>query len=108
MAILTLAEAKEAARVDGDDQDLLIQAFIDAAGAWVARVTGKPMDPAPEDVKQAARMLIAYWYDQRGAAAEKAATSVPFGVAAMLAPHRSFAHGYVPPEPVIEPDPVTP
>ena len=56
--ILTLTEAKEAARVLHDDDDLLIQAYADAAQIWIERVTGKTFDPAPEDVKQIARMLV--------------------------------------------------
>lgn len=101
MAILTIAEAKEAARIDSDDEILTIQAYADAAQVWIERVTGKTFDPAPEDVKQAARMLVAYWYDQRHAATEDARTDAPMGVRAMLATRRSFAHGYV--EPLVLP-----
>lgn len=95
--ILTLTEAKEAARVLHDDEDLLIQAYADAAQIWIERVTGKTFDPAPEDVKQIARMLVAHWFDHRHAVTEDARTSVPYGVKALLATRRSFAHDYVPP-----------
>lgn len=93
MAILTLEDAKLALRIDHAHEDVLIQGYIDAADAWVSRVTGKSFDPAPADVKQAARMLVAHWYDNREAASEKAMQAVPFGVRALIANHRSFAHG---------------
>ena len=95
--ILTLAEAKQAARVRRDEDDLLIQSIADAAQIWIERVTGKTFDPAPEDVKQFARMLVAHWYYNRHAVTEEARTAVPYGVKALLATRRSFAHDHVPP-----------
>lgn len=106
--ILTLTEAKEAANIGSgqDEWDLLIQAYSDAAQIWIERVTGKIYDPAPEDVKQAARMLVAFWFINRDAATETARTAVPYGVSAMLATRRSFAHGYV--SPAVTPPAVAP
>lgn len=95
MAILTLDDAKLALRVDHDHEDVLIQGYIDAAEQWINRVTGKTFDPAPADVTLAAQMLVAHWYDARAAASEKAMQAVPFGVRALIANHRSFAHGPV-------------
>lgn len=94
MSILSVFDARLAARVDGDDENLLLQSYSDAATAWINRVTGKNFDAdAPEDVKQAARMLVAHWFDQRSAVAEVQQRSVPYGVRALLASHRTFAHG---------------
>lgn len=93
MTILLLDDAKMALRVDGDHEDLLIQGYCDAAQAWVERVTGPVANPAPADIVQAARMLVAHWYDNRMAVSEAGLQPVPFGVKALIANHRSFAHG---------------
>lgn len=94
MAILDIAEARQAARVDADEENLLVQAYSEAATAWINRVTGKAFDEtAPEDVKQAAKMLVAHWFDQRSAVSEVQQRAVPFGVRTLIANHRTFAHG---------------
>lgn len=92
--ILTLDEARRAARVLHDDDDLLIQSYADAAQVWIERVTGAVFDPAPEDVKQIARLLVAHWYDNRHAAGEGMAET-PLGVRSLIATRRRFAHGVV-------------
>ena len=46
---------------------------------------------------QIARMLVAHWFDNRNATSEDARTAVPYGVKALLATRRSFAHDYVSP-----------
>lgn len=92
--ILTLQEAKQAARVLHDDDDLLIQSYADAAQVWIERVTGAVFDPAPEDVKQIARLLVAHWYDNRHAVGEEKAET-PLGVRSLIATRRRFAHGVV-------------
>ena len=79
MAILSLDDAKACLRVDHDEEDLLIQ--------------GKTFDPAPADIQQAARMLVAHWYDTRTGVSEKAMAAVPMGIRSLVANHRSFAHG---------------
>ena len=90
--ILTLDEAKAAARVLHDDDDLFIQGCANAAQVWIERVTGKTFDPAPDDVKHVARMLVAHWYDHRRAVGDANFTEVPLGVRALIATRRSFAH----------------
>lgn len=93
MPILTLDQAKAVCRVDHYHEDELIQGYADAAEAWIDRVTGKTFNPAPADIMQAARMLVAFWYDARSGVSENTMTAVPLGIRAMLANHRSFAHG---------------
>jgi len=44
---------------------------------------------APQPLRQAVRMLVAHWYENRGvAAAEAGAAVLPLSVAALLAPYR--------------------
>lgn len=93
MAILSLDDAKACLRVDHDEEDLLIQGYMDAAQAWIERVTGRTFESAPADIQQAARMLIAHWYDTRAGVSEKAMAAVPMGIRSLVANHRSFAHG---------------
>lgn len=95
MAILELSEAKRVLRVDHDDEDTDIQAYIDAAERWIGKVIGKEVNPENADLRQAARMLVSHWYDPTGraAVADRVTTAVPFGVRALLANHRSFVHG---------------
>lgn len=82
-------------RVDHDDEDWLIQGYCDAAQAWIERVTAKTFDPAPADIQQVARMLVAHWYDTRLAVTEAQMMPVPYGIKALIANHRSFGHGDV-------------
>ena len=104
MPTLTLDEAKVVLQVEHDHIDIMIQDYTDAVDAWIGRVTGQVFDPAPPDVRQAARMLLAHWFDQRSAASDRVQVPVPFGVRALLANHRSFVHGPAPEvqEPVSE------
>ena len=90
--ILTLNEAKAAARVLHNYEDMFIQGCADAAQVWIERVTGKTFDPAPDDIKLVARMMVAHWFDQRHAVGGANFTEVPLGVRTLLATRRSFAH----------------
>lgn len=42
----------------------------------------------PQTIRHAARMLVAYWYDNRAAAQEKSFDALPIGVRALLLNHR--------------------
>lgn len=50
---------------------------------------GADAEDVPADLRQALRMLLAHWYDNRAATADGA--SVPAGVGALLAPYRMLA-----------------
>jgi uncharacterized phiE125 gp8 family phage protein len=45
----------------------------------------------PEAVRQAALLLIGFWFDNRAAASEKPASEIPHAVNSLLANHRSFS-----------------
>lgn len=66
---------------------------LPAPGRAHARITldvhcgyGADASDVPEDLRQALRMLLAHWYDNRVATAD--GTVVPAGVGALLAPYR--------------------
>ena len=48
---------------------------------------GEDADDMPEPLRQAIRMLVAHWYDNRGVVAAEGRT-LPRGVAALIAPYR--------------------
>lgn len=50
MSIVTLALAKEHLRVDGTDEDELIQLYLDAAEIAAERYLGRTIYATPEDV----------------------------------------------------------
>jgi len=80
---MTLEEAKLYLRVDGDEEDTLIQSLIDAAETYLARQTGKaeviithndPETGLPvwADIRTdalwnlAVKLFLAHWYENRG------------------------------------------
>lgn len=78
-AVVTLADAKLYLRVDGSTEDSLIQAFIDAAIAFLQNGTGDTYDDDMSEEKKAARnklakviifQIISSWYSDRTAWAE--------------------------------------
>ena len=62
--IVSLDEAKEHLRVDGDDEDGLIQIYMDAAEERIKNYLDRDIPENPA-VKLAALMLIAGYYDLR-------------------------------------------
>jgi uncharacterized phiE125 gp8 family phage protein len=107
--------ALTAARVydsDGTARAVDLQAFVvDGAGArlwlapWALPTPGRPVGgieidfeagygasaaAIPEPLRQAIRILVAHWYENR-AVIGPAATQLPQGVAALIAPYRVLA-----------------
>lgn len=62
--ILTIEEAREALRIDGADNDVIIQPLIDAIPAYLEVSTGKAWDdPTPSPLaKTAAKFILQLWY----------------------------------------------
>ena len=75
-ALITLEEAKEFARL-GDSEDTTLQIMIDAATAYVEKALNiGPLDStAPSMAKQAALMILADMYDNRGAQSDRPLSS---------------------------------
>jgi uncharacterized phage protein (predicted DNA packaging) len=72
MNSVPLSLAKSHLNIDGTTDDELISFYIEAADAWISNYIGKPLDdldPVPADLKRAALLLVAYYYEQREAIA---------------------------------------
>lgn len=72
MNSVPLSLAKLHLNIDGTTDDELISFYIEAADAWLSNYIGKPLadlDPVPADLKRAALLLVAYYYEQREAIA---------------------------------------
>ncbi|WP_079229409.1 head-tail connector protein [Pseudomonas putida] len=90
-------------KVDGDDEDTLIQGYTDAAISsfelWTNRSLVAEGDPLPDPVgnalaitkaiRQGALLLIGHWYANREAVATGTiATELPLATNALWRPHR--------------------
>src|SRR5690606_10451478 len=62
---VSLALAKLWLRVSHDDEDELIQLFIDGAGDYLFRATGRQWDETNHTAKLVALALITDWYENR-------------------------------------------
>lgn len=79
---------KQHLRIDGNEEDGLLQAYVEAADLLLRRETGKNyvlsdgeyVDIAEDNLfQQAVKMLVAHWYECRQPLAT-AASEVPFAV----------------------------
>jgi hypothetical protein len=62
--LLTIEEAREAVRVDGSDNDIIIQSLVDAIPSYLELTTGKAWDTEPIHplAKTAAKFILQLWY----------------------------------------------
>lgn len=101
--MIDLATVKAHLRVDGDDEDSLIQGYTDAALStfelWTNRKLIEEGEPLPDPVgnalsfrksiQQGALLLIGHWYATREAVAVGTiATEMPMATLALWKPHR--------------------
>lgn len=101
--MIDLEVVKAHLRVDGDDEDMLIQGYTDAAIStfelWTNRKLIAEGDPLPDPVgnaltfrksiQQGALLLIGHWYATREAVAVGTiATEMPLATQALWKPHR--------------------
>lgn len=72
--MITLQEAKEFLRVDGDDEENLIASLIVAAQELTEDVLRRPLvelEPLPETVRQAMLIVVATLYEERQISKDK-------------------------------------
>lgn len=71
--MLALSTARDALRIDGTDNDALIQSMLDAIPDYIETTTGmaKASQDAEPLVNTAARFIIQLWYNAEQADSEK-------------------------------------
>lgn len=93
MSILTLDDARLHLRIDGSDDDALVQDCIDAADDYIAQYLGRDVPwlddsgtpvAIPASVKQAAKLLVGDYYAVREASIIGKAVAENPAVAALL------------------------
>jgi hypothetical protein len=66
MALITLAEARDALRLDGTDNDTIIQGMIDNIPDYLQVTTGSTWEDSAKTgyqlAKRCARFIIQFWY----------------------------------------------
>ncbi|HDY9248939.1 TPA: phage gp6-like head-tail connector protein [Klebsiella pneumoniae] len=91
MSEITLAEAKLHCRIDGNDEDVLIQAYIDAALEVCQKHIGKRFEnglaftPA---IKIGCLMFVSQLYEYRTTLSDVDVKEVPFAVSALWSVYR--------------------
>ncbi len=94
--ILTLDEAKQHLRIDWEfqNEDMMIEELIGVAEADIAgrlhydTLSDKFPDEAyPLPVKQAAKLLVAHYYENREPVAFASSSKVPMMIDSLLAPY---------------------
>ena len=74
-------------RVDGDDDDAVIQSLIDAASVFIKHGTGVAVTESDAQSVLVMQMIVAWWYEDRnpaGAASETSMQTVPWSIKAQL------------------------
>mgnify|MGYP002621079388 FL=1 len=96
MAILTLEEAKTWLRVDGEDEDSLIEMLIGAAETYLHNATEIQFDGTNQLAKLFCLVLCADWYENRDLIGQQPSDKVRFTIQSILA---QLQHAYTPPDP---------
>lgn len=63
--IMTIEEARDALRIDGTDNDIIINPLLEAIPPYLETTTGKPWDTQPIQplAKQTAKFILISWFD---------------------------------------------
>lgn len=92
MSIVNLPLAKAHMNIVGNEDDEIIQLYIDAAEQWISNYIGKTLDeidPFPGDLKLAILKQAAFYYEQREAVAFGVSMQIaPFGVTSICNSYR--------------------
>lgn len=79
---MTLNDVKLYLRVDGYDEDDVIQSLIDAAKEFIKTGTGVTFTDTDARHVLTLKMIVAHWYDNRGLIGS--AAELPFTITAQL------------------------
>lgn len=93
--ILTLEEAKTWLRVDGDDENNLIETLIGAAETYLHNATEVEFDETNQLAKLFCLVLCADWYENRDLIGQQPSDKVRFTIQSILA---QLQHAYAPDE----------
>lgn len=87
MPLVSLAEVKIQLRITQNTEDALLTLYIGAAEKYIAKYLNKSSVPQNEDIKAAALMLIAGYYQNRESTVDESVRENP-AVANLLYPYR--------------------
>lgn len=93
MSILTLEETKTWLRVDGDDENSLIETLIGAAETYLHNATEVEFDETNQLAKLFCLVLCADWYENRDLIGQQPSDKVRFTIQSILA---QLQHAYAP------------
>jgi len=85
--ILSIEEAREALRVDDEENDSIVNGLLASIDAYIKGATGLAYaDPATAHpvAKQAARLLLVQWFDHPDSYVGSRMTGLEYGVNALL------------------------
>lgn len=95
MPILTLKETKDWLRVDGEDEDSIIEIIRGAAETYIGNAVEVVFDNTNALAKLYCLVLCADWYENRELIGQQPSDKVRFTCQSIMA---QLQHGYVPPE----------
>lgn len=80
MATVSLDAVKAYARVDGDEEDALLESLTNAAEEYLTNAGIDPGLSAPALYQLAVCGIVLHWYEQRNIATGAAPTDFPVGI----------------------------
>ncbi|MEY8414800.1 head-tail connector protein [Tissierella praeacuta] len=83
--LITIDEAKEYLRVDGDEDNAIINTLIKASEEYLKNATGKTFDDTNNLARLFCLLLVVDWYENRGLTAGKVGDKIRPVINSMLA-----------------------
>lgn len=71
--LITIEEARDALRVDGSDNDVIIVPLLESIPAYLEVTTGRSWDTVPVHplAQTVTKFILQLWYDPQGADSER-------------------------------------